>query len=326
METSTNTLGSHKMRNIYWSHLKMMRACPRQYLWHKGHPDHDLGAGYGKPMPLPEEKRESEHHQLMGTVLSKVVEDIYNLELYREPSTLMEKALEIARTEFTEAEQRHYVLWTYLTREQALDICLQGARNFLEIMKEHRFLGPYAKSELRMTPEMNKYFKVCGIADLVYRDKEGKVHILDGKNASTPMKYEDEDQLRWYALCFRLQYGVNPDRLGFFYFRYPTSNPPSTHHADPNKKWDGFVEVSITEDDIQRLGKEAIETNRVIHKGVFEPNPMPKHCRICKFENICPERQEQKKHNAAKRGIVKVDRSLPDPVKGADGFVDLNFK
>ena len=33
------------MRNIYWSHLKMMRACPQQYLWHKGHPDHDLGAG-----------------------------------------------------------------------------------------------------------------------------------------------------------------------------------------------------------------------------------------------------------------------------------------
>ena len=36
------------MRNIYWSHLKMMRACPQQYLWHKGHPDHDLGSGKGK--------------------------------------------------------------------------------------------------------------------------------------------------------------------------------------------------------------------------------------------------------------------------------------
>ena len=66
------------MRNIYWSHLKMMRACPQQYLWHKGHPDHDLGSGKGKRKPLPDESKDSEHHQLMGTVLSTVVEEVYD--------------------------------------------------------------------------------------------------------------------------------------------------------------------------------------------------------------------------------------------------------
>lgn len=325
MEETKTASGSY-MRNIYWSHIKMMRACPRQYLWHKGHPNHDLGAGYGKPMPLPEEKRESEHHQLMGTVLSQVVEDIYNHELYREPSKLVEKVKEIVNDAFLKAEKRHYVLWTYMTRDQAMDTCQQGARNFLEIMKEHRLLGPYARSEVKMTPSMNKYFNVSGIVDLIYRDKEGKVHILDGKNASTPMKYEDEDQLRWYALCFRLQYGVNPDRIGFFYFRYPTSNPPNSHNANPDDPWTGLVEVSLTEDDITRLGKEAIETNRAIHRGVFEPNPMPKHCRMCKFENICPERQEQKKHNAAKRGIVKVNKEPPKMKEDGDGYFTVEMK
>jgi RecB family exonuclease len=315
-----------QMRNIYWSHLKMMRACPRQYLWHKGHPNHDLGAGYGKPKPLPEEKKESEHHQLMGTVLSYVVECVYNHQLYTDPQNLLKKVLEITREAFEEAEKRHYVLWTYMTRDQALDICLQGARNFLEIMKEHRLLGPYAKSELKMTPAVNNYFSVCGIADLVYRDKEDNIHILDGKNASTPMKYEDEDQLRWYALCFRLQYGVLPHRLGFFYFRYPSSNPPENHNADPEKEWTGLVEVSITEEDIKRLGEEAVQTNLAIHKGVFEPNPMPKHCRVCKFENICEERQAQKAHNAAKRGMVKVTNKDPVIEGGTSGFVDLSFK
>jgi hypothetical protein len=323
-EKNLDLLEEDPMRNIYWSHLKMMRACPQQYLWHKGHPDHDLGAGKGKPKPLPDEAKDSEHHQLMGTVLAKVVEDVYNHELYREPTTLAQKVEEIVRKEFVFAEQRHHVIWSYMTREDAMETCLSGARHFLEIMKEHRLLGPFAKSELKMTPPMNKYFSVCGIADLVYRDKEGLIHILDGKNASTPMKYEDEDQLRWYALCFRLQYGKTPDRLGFFYFRYPTSNPPEKHNADPDAPWTGLVEVSITEADIHRLGKEAIETNRAIHRGVFEPNPVPKHCTWCKFENICEERQAQKRHNAAKRGLGRT--KTPDPVEQGGGFVDLNMK
>lgn len=312
------------MRNIYWSHIKMMRACPQQYLWHKGHPDHDLGAGKGKPKPLPEEARDSEHHQLMGSVLARVTEVIYNEGLLAEPQKLTERVEEIARKEFVYEEQRHHVIWSYMTRDDAINICVQGARNFVEIMKEHRLLGTYARSEVRMKPSMNKYFNVCGIADLIYRDKDGKIHILDGKNASTPMKYEDEDQLRWYALSFRLQHGVIPDRLAFWYFRYPRSNPPDKHHADPDAEWTGLVEVSITEDDIRRLGKEAIETNRAIHRGVFEPNPVPKHCTWCKFENICEERQAQKRRNAAKRGLGKT--KTPDPCENADGFVQIGFK
>jgi hypothetical protein len=312
------------MRHIYWSHLKMMRECPQKYLWHKGHPDHDLGAGKGKRKPLPDADKDSEHHQLMGTVLSRVVEEVYEKELYLEPEKIGSSVIEIVREEFASAEQRHYVLWTYMTREEALDICIQGARNFLELMKEHRFLGPYATAELRMTPSMNKHFNVCGIADLVYRDKEGKVHLLDGKNATTPMKYEDEDQLKWYALCFRLEYGKIPDRLGFFYFRYPRSNPPPKHFADKDAEWTGFVEVKITDDDIRRLGKEAIETNRAIHRGVFEPNPIPKHCMWFKFENICEERQAQRKHNAAKRGLGRT--KTPDPMEGKGGFIDLVMK
>lgn len=311
------------MRNIYWSHLKMMRACPQQYLWHKGHPDIDLGAGKGNPKPLPDDKRESEHHQLMGTVLSKVVEDVYNHELWKDPKVLLEKVRDIARREFVFAEQQHYVEWTLMTRESALDTCVEGARNFLEIMRDNKMIGPFAKSEMKMTPTMNKYFNVCGVADLVYRDKEGRVFILDGKNAMTPMKYEDEDQLRWYALCFRLQYGKTPDKLGFFFFRYPKSNPPADWDSSSKGEWTGFVEVKIDEEDIKRLGKEAIETNRAIHFGKFEPNPQPKHCRMCKFENICEERQAQKRHNAAKRGLGKSDAADPTEVGG--GFVDLNM-
>lgn len=285
------------MKYLYWSHIKMMRECPQKYLWYKGHPDHDLGSGLGNPKAIPEESKSSEHHQLMGSVLSKVVELMYNNQMYLNPKTLLADLEEVAMVEFEKLEKKHYVLWTYLTREEAINTVLSGVKNFLEIVKVNKLLGPYSESELRMTPQINKSFKVCGIADLVFKDKEGKTHILDGKNASTPMKYEDEDQLRWYALCFRLEYGYTPEKLGFFYFRYPSSNPPKGQEEN----WNGMVEVSVSEKDIERLGREAIETSRAIDRGVFEANPIPKNCNMCQFQNMCEPRIEQRKRNAEKR-------------------------
>jgi len=317
------------MKNLYWSHIKMMRECPQKFLWHKGHPNHDLGAGVGNPKPLPpEEERGSEHHLLMGSVLSKVVEDFYNHELWRDPKNLPQKVEEIARKEFVFEEQRRYCLWTYMTRDDCIEICVKGALNFLKIMKENRLLGVWNKSELKMTPSVNKYFNASGIADLVYRDKEDRIHILDGKNASTPGKYEDEDQLRWYALCFRLQYGTMPHRLGFFYFRFPSDCPPENlSHVEEKYRdaWTGFCEVSLDVSDIKRLAREAVETSKAIHRGVFEANPQPKHCGMCAYEPICEERQAQKKRNAAKRGLGQT--KTPDPLKDSDqsGFADLSF-
>jgi len=299
------------MRYLYWSSLKMMRDCPQRYLWTKGHPDHDLGAGKGKPKPLEDAERSSEHFKLMGSVLSKVVEDMYNKKLYLNPQDLLAKLTKIAEDEFLALEPKHHILWTYMTRDQALKIVTDGVRNFLEIVKEHKMLGSYAQSELRMTPQVNRNLKVCGIADLVYRDSEGKLHILDGKNASTPMKYEDPDQLRWYALAFRLEYGFLPDKLGFFYFRYPKSMPPKVN-PDPSKEWTGLVEVEFDEQDIVRLGEEAIETGRFIDRGVFEPNPIPKKCSMCDYENVCEARQEQRKLNASKRKPKKKSEKLYD--------------
>ena len=292
---------------LYWSSLKMMRECPQKYLWHKGHPHHDLGSGYGKKKPLPEDhKKKSEHNKLMGSVLSKVVEDLYNKELWRETKTLVSVVKEIAMEEFIKLEKKSYCLWTYMTRDQAIQVCVEGAVNFLSIMKENKLLGKKNKSELAMTPIINKYVSACGIADLVINyDGEEDVHILDGKNAMTPGKYEDEDQLRWYAMCFLLDYGVMPKGVGFFYFRYPSDNPPNNNEWGESEDWTGLVKVSFDLSDAKRLAKEAIATSKTINKGKFEANPKPKHCGFCDYEPVCPQRQEQREANAKKRGLRK---------------------
>ena len=318
----------NKTRYIYWSHIKMMRECPQKYLWTKGHPEHDLGNGFGEPKPLPpEEQRPSEHHMLMGSVLASVSESFYKHEMWKEGFEKAQPKLEdLVRKEFVFQEQERYCLWTYMTREQCLDTCIEGMNNFLKIVHKNRLLGRQNFPEYKMTPPVNKYFNVCGIADLVFRSKEDKLYIVDGKNAMTPGKYEDPDQLRWYALCFRLQHKENPDKLGFYYFRYPSENPPSElKYVDDKYKedWTGFVEVSFDSEDIKRLALEAIETNKAIHRGVFEPNPIPKHCTNCNFESVCEERQAQKARNAAKRGLRK--SKIPNPVDGADGFLDFSM-
>jgi len=312
------------MNVLYWSHLKVMRECPQKFLWSRGNPEIDLGAGYGKPKPLPaEEERASEHYALMGSVLSRVVELLYNDELWKEPTLLRERVEEIARKEFILQEGGKYLDWRNMPREEAIATCITGAVNYLKIMKHNKLLGPYARSEVKMetwlTPAI-KDLKICGIADLIFRDGNDKVHILDGKNAGTPGKYEDDDQLRWYALCYRLAYGVNPDRLAFFYFRFPPNEKPNIKF---DGDWNGMIEVSFTEDDIKRLAKEALETQKAIQKKNFEPNPVPKHCVNCAYESVCEPRQAQKKHNSAKRGLGKT--STTDPFDNNNSLPVLDF-
>lgn len=318
----------NSMKNLYWSHLKMMRECPQKFLWTKGHPNHDLGNGHGKPKSLPpEEQRSSEHHLLMGSVLAKASEDFYKHEIWKEGfDKAAPKLEEIVRKEFVYQEQERYCLWNYMTRDECIDICVTGVLNFLKIVHENKLLGRQNFPEYRMTPSVNKYFNACGIVDLIYKDKEDKLHILDGKNASTPGKYEDPDQLRWYALCFRLQFGKLPDRIGFYYFRYPSTNPPPQLKFVDEKyqqNWTGFVEVPFDILDIKRLAKEAVETSKAINRGVFEPNPVPKHCSMCNFEAVCEQRQAQKSRNAAKRGLRRA--KVANPVDGADGFLEFSM-
>lgn len=314
------------MHKLYWSSLKMMRECPQKYLWHKGHPDHDLGQGYGRKKPKPEDQeKKSEHNKLMGSVLSKVVEDVYNKELWRESGLTIEVE-KIAREEFERLEKRHYCLWTYMTRDDALEVCIKGARNFLRIMVENKLFGRWNKSEFAMTPILNKYVSAAGIADLVINFNEKSeppnVFIYDGKNAMTPGKYEDEDQLRWYAMCFRVEYSVMPKGLGFFYFRYPAHEPPKNNAwGGSDEDWTGLVEVECTEQDVKRLAKEAISVSKQIKKGVFPAKPKPKHCGFCDYEPVCPQRQAQREENAKKRGLrtpkkeVVIDDSEPAIMK-----------
>lgn len=319
---------------LFWSSIENYESCPQKFLWSRGFGTIDLGAGPGRPKPILE--RKSEHHALMGTVLSYVIERLYNDELWKDPTKLADTLLKIVEREFVFELGKRYIKWSGTPsnpkwdesppREELIQTCKDGILGFLRTMKRNRLLGPYARSEVDLSGYVNKYTPIGGRPDIVIRRDDNGLRILDGKNSKNPGRWTNPDQLRWYALCFFLAYHTLPDSLAFIYFRYPESEPPEEYGdpavpwTSPKEEWTGLVDVPFTKDDLKILAERAVQTHRAIMKGIFDPTPSPKVCRVCDFQDQCDARIDQKLARVRKPK-TEAEKAIAD----ADGFVDLSL-
>lgn len=294
--------------------------CPRGYLWGHGHPGVDLGRGPGRSKERPVQR--SKHDALMGNVIGKAIEDLYNKELWRDPENLQGALQNLVRREFTQSLSDTYIDWKRSPpRGELLDLCQKAAVNFLRTMKSQRLLGPYAKSEVDMKAWVDKYTPIAGRPDIIIRRDDTGITIVDGKNSQSPGKYTNPDQLRWYALCFYLLHDIVPDRLAFCYFRYPEGKPPSGYNAEESGPWTGMVEVKANLEDLKVLAVRARETYNAMRNELFDPTPSPKTCEFCDFQTICDARIEQKAQNARKT----VPKEKDDLFEGTSGIVELGL-
>lgn len=285
---------ARKFNVMYWSTFDLYENCPQRFLWQRGWEGIDLGYGVGEPIPSP--KKDSMHHAVMGIALAKGMEDLYNLELYRDPPTLREKLEDIVAKELQYQITRKHIDWNKTSHEEMLKICLDGIRGYLTTMKHNKLLGNYSQSEVDMVAELKEGHLIGGRADLVI--KRGKeVGIYDGKNSKSKGKYTSPDQLRWYALLYKACEGVLPDKLGFVYFRYPFGKPTE----DGEGIEQGVEYVDCNEMDIQTLSERAIQARDNIMAQKFDATPTPKYCMWCEYNEMCEPRQEQKKANSRKR-------------------------
>jgi hypothetical protein len=286
---------------IYWSHFKDYEDCPQKFLWSKGWDGIDCGGGEGRPKPNP--NTDPKHHSIMGTAIQYAIEKMYNGELYRDPKNLVEVMKATARDEFLrqESKPRNHINWNKsdITRSEALQIVEDGVLGYLRTMKAHKLVGTYAKAEVDILGWINKYTPIGGRADLIIRREDTGTTILDGKNTKHKMLYTDPDQLRWYALLFRLSYKKNPDRLGFLWYRFPHGS--LTHDENGNEHFETGVEwISFDDGDLRGLAHRVIEMKNKLRKGDFSPNPVPSKCKLCDFESVCESRQAQRAANASK--------------------------
>lgn len=275
---------------LYWSNLELYENCPRKFLWSRGWDGIDCGGGVGKKKPPPE--KDSRHHAVMGQVIQKVIENLYNDELWREPKGLPDRLESMVEREFNFEMERNYIDWTEAPpRGDMLDTCKQGVRGFLRTLFHNKLLGTYAKAEVLLLNSIGEGNPIGGRADVIIQ-QDGVVTILDGKNSMTKGKYTDPDQLRWYGLLYYLQYGKLPERLGFVYYRYP-------YNAETGES--GIDWVDCTKEDIERIASRAVEARKKMIKHEFNPVPMPKVCNLCEYQTVCPERIAQREANAARR-------------------------
>lgn len=308
---------------LYWSALSKYEECPQEFLWSYGWDTIDLGRGLGKGKKTPEIK--SKHHAIMGTVTQYAVEKLYNDELYRDPKNLSKRLSDLIENEWARQESKPYNPIDYtearMSREELIQTCKDGALGYLKTMKAHRLLGPYAKAEVPLLGWINKWTAIGGRADIILRREDTGVTILDGKNTKHKMKYTDPDQVRWYALVFKLAYRELPSRLGFIWYRFPYGMEGVAEDGEPFVE-QGVEWVPFTEEDLKGLAHRAVDARNGMRKEKFEATPKPPVCNFCDFESVCPARQAQRQENSSKR--TSNQNTLEEFETGRrGGFIDL---
>lgn len=319
-----------KEKSLWWSSFNTYEKCSWWFLLRYGHPQFDLGAGYGKPHPNPEKK--SEHDALMGDVIQYAIEHLYNDFLWKRLQSTGEDRLsatelcEILRKLAISALDRgldeRYIDWRWSPSHKELsDVCLAGIYGYLKTMKAHHLTGPFAKAE-KVFRGYLKSVPIGARADLVIRRPPDDpllpgITILDGKNSKYKEKYTDPDQLRFYALAFFLRYGRLPDRMGFVYYRFPYGTPiEGSDEVESGIEW-----VPVDRDDIRGLAQRIVNVRKGIQAKEFKASPEPPKCKWCPYEKVCGPRIEQRKQNSSRRR-KKGDEDFPfNP--GPDGFEEI---
>lgn len=295
------------LRTLYWSHLQAYEQCPQKYLWGYGWGDIDLGRGPGKGRPRPDD--DSKHHAVMGIVIQAVLEDFYNLELWKHPQDLQKRLVKMAKEKLATTLTRFYIDWNEISFEEMEETVVSGVLGYLPTMKAHKLLGTYARSEVNLYGLAKSWIPVGGRVDFVIRRDDTGITLLDGKNSKTKLKYTDPDQLRWYALCFYLSYHKLPDRLGFVWFRYP---------YDEESGETGIDWVDFHKRDLNALVERAKKVRRGQEAEKFPAKPAYKVCRFCDFESVCEARQEHRAANAEKRKNRKKSLPVFEEAEGAE--------
>lgn len=280
---------------LYWSSVSKYETCPRLFLWSSGWEDIDLGFGPGKRKKVETDRS----HAVMGQVIQATLEDFYNTSLW----TQFEKDRDGLRRVLGVAARNwlsNYIKKDLLGQKvplrvdfkEMLETCKAGARGYVDTLEAHGLWGVPAKAEFDMTMTYEGVV-LGGRADFLFEPHHGGM-VLDGKNTKDKRSV-DPDQLRWYGFLYKARYGVNPEKLGFVWYRTP-GNSGITWVDTSNKEYD----------DLLRRAKRV--HLRMVNRE-FAPTPSLDACKWCDFRHECPDRHQE------------ISETLEDGPVGLDGVL-----
>lgn len=283
-----------------YSAFSQYQKCPKQYY---------LQRVKKVQPPVPESK----HNAWVGTVVQNVFEEFYEKELWRKKGEVLDILLD--RTKFYNEQflLKNHVDFShrtckYKSKDDPLQDCLDLVPKVLSAIKREKLLGPYAKSEVKIEARLRNNDLLFGYLDFVIRKPDGTVLLLDGKSTKYREKGVDLNQLYFYALLFYFRYKKLPDKLGFLYFRFAD---------DPELAFDWYDPLKT---EIKKLRENIVEALDNIYARNFQATPVPSNCQWCPYEDMCPERKQQKAVNSGKRAASS-NKEKVEVKKDDKGFV-----
>lgn len=125
---------------------------------------------------------------------------------------------------------------------------------------------------LNLITPLNQDFDISGKFDLIIRDSDDSLHIIDFK---TGKKEDNNDfQLRFYKLLAEENFKKPVKKASFYFLK------------SGNKR-----EFDLGEGETERIKKEILgKINLIKATDSFEPKPS-KLCKFCLFKGFCPEKE-----------------------------------
>lgn len=240
-----------------------------------------------------EAPRQNYYNTIGGKTIQRVFELFYNNEIWRRGDKIMSTLHDILPREYERIVDRTEVDWDHkdskLSKEELLESLQPLIASTLRVIKEHKLLGRFARSEVRLQAWVDKVL-VHGIADFVIR-KEREHMILDGKLTRHRSKYLKRDQLVWYVMLYYLQHRHLVERVGWVYYTYG------------ELEW-----VPIEVQDVVRLHKELEATIKEIKGNRFNATPSNKACKFCDYADTCAEGKQAKRAGEWERARKKAQK------------------
>jgi hypothetical protein len=271
-----------------YSKFSLYKKCPLSYKWKY--------VDFKKPKTPP-----NRYYALPGIVIQKIFEHFYNDEWYLKRGACREFMYDKVSEIYEDTLKWCYVDWnSKIAKKKKHDVydeLLDMIGKNLDVVKNHKLLGKIAKSELKLTTNFddNKYVVLTSKLDFFIKNQDGII-ILDGKATSNKKNYiNNPEQLYFYAMMCKNQYGVYPDKIGFWFWR----------DAD-------LVYIDFNEDCVTNLKDEIKDVLYKIYKEKFEPTPSYETCLFCDYHAECTARI---KHTAEKQAEKALNITEEDLLK-----------
>jgi len=271
-----------------YSQYDLYQKCPQSYMWKY--------IDRRKPKTPP-----NFYYALPGVVVQKIFEYFYNREWFRKRGDCREFMYNQASEIFSKTLSWMTIDWNARiakkTKHDVYDEFLEMIGRNLDVIKEHKLLGKFAKSEFKIKQYFgnNKHVLLTSKIDFLIHNHLG-MQILDGKATSNKSSYmKNPAQLFFYAMMYKFQYKKYPDKIGYWFYRT------------------GEIQyIDFKDDDIQALQDDIKNVLYKIFKKKFDATPEYSACLFCNYKDECLDRIKDQNEKAAAKAdeITQSDLDL----------------